>query len=239
MARLARLALAGAVHHVMQRGNNRQAVVLDDTDRQTLMALLAEQAQLHHVELHAYVLTDNQLQLLLTPESADGVPKLMQSVGRSYVRHFNSRHGRSGTLWEGRFRSTVIQPERYLLPCMVYLDTLPVRERLVDEPLQFPWSSHGHHIGRLQDRRIAPHPMYWRLGNTPFAREAAYAEMVRGGLGSQQIDAITQAVSHGWVLGDPGFVEALRLQTARRLLPDKAGRPRKTPLSDSSKEKHQ
>jgi len=239
MARLARLALAGAVHHVMQRGNNRQAVVVDDTDRLTLLDLLAERARHHRVDLHAYVLMDNQLQLLLTPESADGVSKLMQSVGRSYARHFNTRHGRSGTLWEGRYRSTVIEPERYLLPCMVYMDTSPVRERLVDEPLQFPWSSHGHHIGRLQDRRLAPHPMYWRLGNTPFAREAAYAEMVRGGLGSQQIDAITHAVAHGWVLGDADFVESLRLQTDRRLLPDKAGRPKKTHAQGAAQENTQ
>ena len=225
MARLARLTLAGQVHHVMLRGNNRQPVVLDDTDRQTLLDMLAEQALRHRVALHAHVLTDNQVQLLLTPESADGVPKMMQAVGRSYVRYFNARHGRSGTLWEGRYRSTLIQPERHLLNCMACMDLEPVRERLADDPASFEWSSHRHHIGQLHDKRITTHPVYWRLGNTPFAREAVYAELVRGGLSAPQIEAISRAVWHGWALGDPAFVASLQQQTDRRLTPAKAGRP--------------
>lgn len=227
MARLARLTLAGQVHHVMLRGNNRQPVVWDDADRQTLLDMLAEQALRHRVAMHAYVLTDNQVQLLLTPESAEGVPKMMQAVGRSYVRYFNTRHGRSGTLWEGRYRSTLIQPERHLLGCMTCMDLEPVRERLVDEPASFAWSSHRHHIGQLHDKRIATHPLYWRLGNTPFAREAAYAELVRAGLAAPQIEAMARAVWHGWPLGDAAFVASLQQQTDRRLTPAKAGRPAK------------
>lgn len=228
MARLARLTLAGQVHHVMQRGNNRQAVVLDDVDRQTLLDMLAEQAQRHRVAMHAHVLTDIQVQLLLTPETAQGVPKMMQSAGRSYVRFFNARHGRSGTLWEGRYRSTLVQPERHLLDCMTFMDLAPVRERLAEDPASFEWSSHRHHIGQLPDKRITTHPMYWRLGNTPFAREAAYAELVREGLAAPQIEAIARAVWHGWALGDLDFVASLQQQTDRRLTPAKAGRPAKT-----------
>jgi putative transposase len=233
MARLARLTLAGQVHHVMQRGNNRQPVVLEDADRQTLLDMLAEQAQRHRVAMHAYVLTDTEAQLLLTPASADGVPKMMQAVGRSYVRYFNGRHGRSGTLWEGRYRSTLIQPERHLLDCMTCMDLAPVRERLADDPASFGWSSHRHHIGQIHDKRITTHPIYWGLGNTPFAREAAYAELVRGGLAAPQIEAITSAMWHGWPLGDPAFVASLQQQTDRRLAPAKAGRPAKASRTTS------
>ena len=227
MARLARLTLAGQVHHVMLRGNNRQPVVRDDADRQTLLDMLAEQALRHRVAMHAYVLTDNQVQLLLTPESAEGVPKMMQAVGRSYVRYFNTRHGRSGTLWEGRYRSTLIQPERYLFACMSMMDTEPVREGLCVDPSAYAWSSHRHHIGQSHDRRLVPHPLYWGLGNTPFAREAAYAELVHRGLDLPQLGAIRDAVWHGWALGDSQFVDSLQRDTARRLAPARPGRPPK------------
>jgi putative transposase len=210
----------------MQRGSGGQAVVRDDTDRSLLLDVLAEQAQSHRVSLHAYVLTDNQFQLLLTPETADGVPEMMQAVGRSYVRVFNHRYDRLGTLWEGRYRSTLIQAERHLMSCMAFLDLEPVRQGLAEDPRTYPWSSHRHHVGHCHDRRIAPHALYWRLGNTPFAREAAYAEMVRRGLTRSQCDAMARAVWHGWVLGDAAFVADLQKHTDRRLAPARPGRPR-------------
>jgi len=237
MARLARLTLAGQLHHVMQRGINGQAVVADDADRSVLLELLAEQAERHQVDLHAYVLTESQFQVLLTPETTDGVPGLMQSLGRSYVRYFNNRHGRSGTLWEGRYRSTLIQPGRHLLACMVYLDLAPVRAGQVDEANNYPWSSHRHHIGLVHNRCITPHALYWRLGNTPFAREAAYAALERGGLSAPQSDAIERAVWHGWVLGDAEFVAQLQQHTGRRMSPAKAGRPPKIPLTEPGPKK--
>lgn len=229
MARLARLTLPGQVHHVMHRGNNRQTVVLDDTDRETLLDLLLLRSDQLKVALHAYVLMPDHFQLLCTPSTADGVPRLMQGVGRDYVRHFNRRHGRSGTLWEGRYRSTLIQAERYLLPCMVFIDLDPVREGLCADAQSYPWSSHRHHAGLAQDRGITPHAVYWGLGNTPFAREAAYADLVRAGLNAQQMGAIADALWHGWALGDPEYLESLGKDTDRRLSPARAGRPRKTP----------
>lgn len=228
MARLARLTLPGQVHHVMHRGNNRQAVVLDDTDRQTLLDLLRHRAEQLQVAIHAYVLMPDHFQLLLTPSTSDGVPRLMQGVGRDYVRSFNRRHGRSGTLWEGRYRSTLIQAERFLLLCMVFIDLDPVREGLCPDAQAHAWSSHRHHVGQVQDRHITPHAMYWGLGNTPFAREAAYADLVRAGLNAQQMGAIADALWHGWALGDPGYLATLRKDTDRRLSPVRAGRPKKT-----------
>ena len=227
MARLARLTLPGQVHLVTHRGNNRQPVVIDDADRQALLDLLGEQATRHRVAMHAYVLLPDSLYLLLTPLTADGVPAMMQAVGRAYVRYFNARHGRSGTLWEGRYRSTLIQAERYLLPCMSLMDSEPVRAGLCGEPQQYPWSSHRHHVGQTPDRRVSPHPLYWTLGNTPFAREAAYAEMVHRGLDVPQMGAIHDAVWRGWALGDPAFIESLQRDTARRLQPSRPGRPHK------------
>ena len=112
MARLPRLTVPGYPHHVIQRGNNRQRIFTDDADRQRLLALLAEYAAAFQVAVHAYVLMDNHFHLLLTPETVDGIPQMMQAVGRQYVRYFNDRHQRSGTLWEGRYRSTLIQTER-------------------------------------------------------------------------------------------------------------------------------
>ena len=229
MARLARLTLPGQVHHVMHRGNNRQAIVLDDTDRDTLLDLLWARAEQLKVAVHAYVLMPDHFQLLCTPSTTDGVPRLMQGVGRDYVRCFNRRHGRSGTLWEGRYRSTLIQAERHLLSCMVFIDLDPVREGLCADAQSYPWSSHRHHAGQAQDRYITTHAMYWALGNTPFAREAAYADLVRTGLNAQQMGAIADALWHGWALGDPDYLASLGKDTDRRLSPARAGRPKKTP----------
>lgn len=228
MARLSRLTLAGHLHLVGHCGNNRQPVVLDDQDRQTLLELLLEQAVRHRVALHAYVLLPSQMYLLLTPSTVSGLPAMMQAVGRAYVRTFNARHGRSGTLWEGRYRSTLIQAERHLLPALCMLDTEPVREGLCADPLGHAWSSHRHHIGMAHERRLVPHPLYWSLGNTPFAREAAYAEMVQKGLSAQTLGALHAAVRHGWPLGDDAYLEALQRDTDRRLQPARPGRPKKT-----------
>jgi putative transposase len=113
------------------------------------------------------------------------------------------------------------------MSCLAYLDLEPVRMGLAEDPRTYPWSSHQHHVGLSHDRRITPHALYWRLGNTPFAREAAYAELVRKGLGVAQADAVTRAVWHGWVLGDPAFVADMQKHTQRRLTPARPGRPSK------------
>jgi putative transposase len=225
MARLPRLTLAGHPHHVIQRGNNRQPIFLDAADREQMLGLLYEHARQYRVAIHAWVLMDNHLHLLATPETADGLPKLMQAVGRRYVRHFNDRHGRTGTLWEGRYRSTVIESERYLLACMVYIDLNPVRAGLVQQARDYPWSSHAHYVGLRQDRLVTPHPLFWALGNTPFAREAAYAELVHTGISGQEEAAMTDATLRGWALGSPAFVGGLQDLTERRVQPRRPGRP--------------
>ncbi|MBU3739644.1 MAG: transposase [Rhodoferax sp.] len=225
MARLPRLALPGYPHHVIQRGNNRQAIFGSSEDRFRMLALLEEHARRQKVAVHAYVLMGNHFHLLVTPDTEDGLPQMMQAVGRSYVRYYNDRHARSGTLWEGRYRSTVVQTERYLMACMAYIDLNPVRAGLALSAAEYAWSSHGHYLGHRVDRLISPHALYWALGNTPFAREIAYAEWVAAGIAASHQQALTDATLKGWVLGSPDFVAQLQARTPRRVTPRHAGRP--------------
>lgn len=234
MARLPRLTVPGYPHHIIQRGNNRQAIFAERQDYEQLLALIEEHAKRFGVAVHAYVLMSNHFHLLATPEDASGIPQMMQAVGRQYVRYFNRRQARTGTLWEGRYRSTLIQAERYLLACMVYIDLNPVRAGMVSDPADYPWSSHAHYIGRRVDRLVTPHPLYWALGNTPFARDAAYAELVHAGLSMGQQQALTDSALRGWALGEPDYVAELQQRTSRRVAKGQAGRPKNpSPITGS------
>jgi len=224
MARLPRLTVPGYPHHIIQRGNNRQAISAAPADYEHLLALLTEHAQAAGVAVHAYVLMTNHFHLLATPETVEGIPQMMQAVGRRYVRYFNQRQSRTGTLWEGRYKSTLIQAERHLMACMAYIDLNPVRAGIAEDPAAYPWSSHTHYIGRRQDKLISPHPLYWELGNTPFAREAAYASLVKAGIPAHQQQALTDATLRGWALGEPDYVSELQQRTERRLSRERAGR---------------
>lgn len=225
MARLPRLTVPGYPHHVIQRGNNRQAIFAATADYEMLLSLLEEHAGKEGVAIHAYVLMTNHFHLLATPETSEGLPQMMQSIGRRYVRYFNARQQRTGTLWEGRYKSTVIQADRHLLACMAYIDLNPVRAGLVDEAGAYPWSSYAHFVGRRNDRLVTPHPLFWELGNTPFSREAAYAELVQSGVSKPQQEALTDSALRGWALGEKDFVADLQRRTARRLAKTKVGRP--------------
>jgi len=231
MARLPRLNIPGYPQHLIQRGNNRQAISTCAADGQTLLALIDENARKFAVAIHAYVLMQNHFHLLATPETAEALPQMMQAIGRRYVRYFNDSQGRSGTLWEGRYRSTVIQPQAYLLACMAYMDLNPVRHGLVAQARDYPWSSHGHYAGLRVDRVVTPHPLFWTLGNTPFAREAAYAEMVHAGVAADRQLALTQSALSGWALGDAAFIAELQTHTGRRVSRMSAGRPVRQPVS--------
>lgn len=225
MARLARLTVPGYPHHVIQRGNNRQAVFARTADHEFFLALLEEYAKQFGVAIHAYVLMSNHFHLLATPQTDQSIPQMMQALGRRYVRHFNAAQARTGTLWEGRYKSTVIDSEHYLLACMAYIDLNPVRAGMVSQPQDYAWSSHRHYAGTRMDKLITPHALYWALGNTPFAREAAYVELVRAGIAQQKQAALTQATLQGWALGDAGFVADLQKRTGRRVAKAARGRP--------------
>lgn len=227
MARLPRLSIPGCLHHLLQRGNNRQTIFTGPSDQSRFLNLLAEHAAQYRVAVHAFVLMDNHFHLLATPSDDVGLPKMMQAVGRRYVRAFNQDHGRSGTLWEGRYRSAVLDPASYLLPAMVYLDLNPVRTGRVAEAREYPGSSHAHYAGLHPIPWLTPHPLFWQLGNTPFAREAAYVERVAAGLSGAMVADLSASVLGGWALGSSAFVAQLQARTDRRLAPARPGRPAK------------
>ena len=232
MARLPRLTVPGYPHHVIQRGNNRQLIFTCVADYQRLLAMLDEYARKFGVALHAYVLMSNHFHLLATPSTTNGLPQMMQAVGRHYVRYFNDRQARSGTLWEGRYRSTLIETDRYLLACMAYIELNPVRAGMVKEPGDYLWSSHRFYTGLRADAMLTPHPLFWTLGNTPFAREVAYAELVAAGVTSEKQMLLTSSVLGGWALGEKNFIADLQKKTKRRIHRSEPGRPSKAEKID-------
>ena len=229
MARQPRLVLPGQAHHIIQRGNNRQPIVVDDRDREQFLAMLREAALTHHVAIHAYVLMDNHVHLLATPDDAEGLSRLMQSLGRRYVGWFNHRYGRSGTLWEGRFRAALIEGERHLLACIRYIELNPLRAGLLSghDAADYRWSSCSHHLGRWRDPLVTEHPLFWGLANTPFEREFAYRELLAEGLSDSQVQALTTAVFKGAPLASAGYLQVLAKGGHRPLMPRLRGRPLK------------
>jgi len=227
MARLPRLILPGHAHHVILRGNNRQAIFFSDLDRQQLLLSMAEAAGQYGVAIHAYVLMDNHVHLLLTPPTADALSRMMQALGRRYVGWFNARHRRTGTLWEGRFRAGLIEGERHLLACMRYIDANPVRAGLCAEAAQWPWSSAAHHLGLSRQALITEHELYWSMGNTPFEREHAYREFLSQGVSVQEQAQFTDAALRGRPIASEAFLRPLAVEHERVVTRRPRGRPRK------------
>lgn len=224
MARLPRLVLPGALHHLLQRGNNRQPIVLDDEDRRTYLDALRESTRLHGVRVHAYVLMPDHVHLLVTPEREDSLARAMQTLGRRYVAAFNRRHQRSGTLWEGRFRTALIESPAYFLELLRYVEQQPLREGLVDDPVDFPWSSAAHHYGRRRDPLVSEHAAFWALGNTPFEREASYRQALGQVLDASTLSRLRQHVHSGWPLLTEAGRKSLAQQLERPLAPRAKGR---------------
>ncbi len=229
MARLPRRAIAAHPHHVIQRGHNRQPVFVDDDDRRQYLAWLRDACTEHGLAVHAYVLMDNHVHLLATPERDDALSKAMQAVGRRYVRWFNRRHGRSGTLWEGRFRSSLVEAERWLLACQRYIESNPVRAGLVPSVADWPWSSHRHHVGLAVDPLVRPHPRVWALGNTPFERESAYRRLFDEAASQDEHDWLRARLLAGKPTASTDFQKRIESSHNIRLLPRPVGRPRRQP----------
>lgn len=226
MARLPRLCIPGQLHHVLWRGASGQVVFADDEDRAAFLEHLAQVAAQHRLAIHAWALMPDHIHLLLTPPDAAGLSAAMQGLGRRHVQAFNRRHARRGTLWEGRYRSTVLEAEPWLLRAMVWMDIHPLRSGAVaDGVVAHPWVSAAHYLGQSSHRLLTVPPQYWALGNTPFAREAAYRTLLEQGCAPAHVQALAQATLKGWVLGSEAFVAALQSGTPRRLQPGRPGRP--------------
>jgi putative transposase len=227
VARKPRSIVPGYPYHAIARGNNRQPVFIDDDDRRHYKSVLLEACAAHGLAVHAFVLMTNHVHLVATPSRPDSLALVMQAVGRQYVRYFNRRHGRTGTLWEGRYRASIIQEDRYFLACQRYVEMNPVRAGLVVMPEAYEWSSHAHHRGLVADQLVSPHNLYWALGNTPFEREAAYRRLFEEQLPAVEEKSLGEALVRGHALAEPEFLSRLEVQTGRNWIRRPVGRPRK------------
>lgn len=225
MARLPRLVVPFQAHHIIQRGTDRRTVFADHEDHETFLKLLGEAAKTFKVAIHAYVLMPNHLHLLATPVDETGLARMMQWVGRHYVPYFNKKYQRFGTLWQGRYRATVIDSEQYFMLCSRYIDLNPVRVHLCNRPEEFSWSSYRHHAGIASDQLLTDHALYWALGNTPFGREASYRALVDQAISASEATELSNATLKGWALGSDKFKERIEKQAKRRVSRKKRGRP--------------
>jgi len=234
MARLPRLVVPGQPHHIIQRGNDRKAIFRDTADYLKFIEWLRDASRQFKVAIHAYVLMSNHLHLLASPADGQGLSRMMQWIGRHYVPYFNHKYERTGTLWQGRFKATVIDSERYLMTCSRYIELNPVRAGMVPTADDYPWSSYQHHVGIKSDPVVTDHALYWALGNTPFQREAAYRELTEQGVNEADVAAITEATLKGWAIGSEQFKASLEKQTQRRVSKAKRGRPARPKEPDHS-----
>lgn len=200
MARQARTIIPGQAMHVMVRGNNREILFFNDADRRIYLDWLREEAKQFGSAVHAYALMPNHVHLLMTPQNADSLAKTMQSLGRRYAQYFNQQHHRSGTIWEGRYRSSLIDPD-YFLRCQRYIELNPVRAGFESSPQDSTWTSFASHIGRNAEPWLVDHQHFWKLGNTPFERQMTWATFVKEGAPHWEDRQITEALvrSKPWV----------------------------------------
>jgi putative transposase len=228
MPRHARLRLAGHPCHVIQRGVNRSICFVDDHDRRVYLSLLRGQASGNDCAVHAYVLMTNHVHLLVTPRGEAGISNMMKGIGERYVPYFNRKHGRTGTLWEGRFRSNIVQSEGYLFSCYRYIELNPVRAGMVAAPGDYPWSSYAANASTASSHLVTPHDLYLRLGASPEERVAAYLRLF-GAPTDDEIRRIREAANGGFALSDARFARQLQEHTTVPVARRKRGRPKKSP----------
>lgn len=216
MARLPRLYVPGCSHHVIQRGNNRQACFFDEMDYAVYLKKLRDASDKYQVSVHAYVLMTNHVHLLVTPSDELGMSRMMQSLGRYYVRYVNKAYRRSGTLWEGRYKSTLVDNDNYLLTVSRYIELNPVRAAMVQHPSEYPWSSYRSNAMGKAIELITPHALYQQLGDTCEQRQANYCQLFRGRIADYTLAEIREATNKAWVLGSDRFKKEIELVANRR-----------------------
>jgi putative transposase len=227
MARQPRFFVPGEVLHVVQRGNNREPIFVGEEDYRFFLDCLSQAIRQHGVVAHAYVLMTNHLHLLATPQQKASLPKALQSVGRRYVQYFNSAYRRSGTLWEGRYRATVVDSEQYLLTCMRYIELNPVRAGMVRQPGEYRWTSYHANAQGAPDLLVSRHELYDRLGQNEPERQSAYRQLFRAQLAGAEIEAIREATNKNWALGNDRFKQRIEALSGRRSDRTRMGRPAK------------
>jgi putative transposase len=229
MPRKPRFHLPGVPQHVLQRGNNRQACFFAEADYLYYLDALRTAAAKFGGRIHAYVLMTNHVHLLMTPDRDNTVSEVMQSLGRRYVRYVNKAYRRSGTLWEGRFKASLIQSEQYLLTCSRYIELNPVRAGMVKHPGEYRWSSYSANAQGAVDETLSPHDVYQSLGKTTGERQAVYRALFGHLLDPVVIADIRDAVNHELVVGTRRFKDEVEAMTNRRARMGQPGRPPKDP----------
>lgn len=229
MPRQPRFVLPGQPQHVIIRGNNREPVFYADDDYRFYLDKLQQAGDKHNCDVHAYVLMTNHVHLLVTPHQEDSLAKAMQMMGRYYVQYFNKTYNRTGTLWEGRYKATLIDSETYALTCYRYIEMNPVRAQgMADHPAEYPWSSYRANALGEANRLLVPHPMYEALGETPTQRQQAYRKLFNTLLDTKTLDEIRAATNKSWVLGSGHFKEKIATQLDRPVSPAAKGGDRKS-----------
>ena len=234
MPRRARINLPGVPQHLIQRGNNRQACFFEEEDFSVYLDWLHAAAIGTACRLHSYVLMTNPVHLLISSTSEDGAGRLMKALGQRYVQYVNRRYRRSGTLWEGRYRSCLVQDELYLLACQRYIELNPVRARMVRHPAEYRWSSYRANAQGEPAPLLQPHALYLALGTEAGLRQAAYRDLFRERLEPGVVDAIRHATNGNYALGNAKFTEKIAAMVGRRVTPGDAGRPRKAVRFDGN-----
>ncbi len=212
MARRPRLYIPGVAHHIIQRGNNREACFYEEADYKAYLTYLQESAEQNQIKIHAYALMANHVHILCTPSDEKGNGKMLQTLGRRYVQYVNHKYGRTGTLWEGRYKSTLVQSENYLLTVYRYIELNPVRANMVEHASEYPWSSYRKNAMGLDVKLVTPHAQYLKLGKTSEAQQQAYRALFRGRMANRSLEEIRDCTNKGWVLGDDRF----RLQIEKK-----------------------
>lgn len=230
MARLPRFTQAGYAYHVIQRGNNRQVIFNNDDDMAAYACWLKEYSAKCGLDIHAWVFMTNHVHLLVSPKKENSLSQVLQSLGRMYVRYFNNTYKRSGTLWEGRFKSCVVADDEYFLTCSRYIELNPVRAGMVFDPSEYPWSSYqSNALGRASSM-INPHKVYLALGESGDDRQSAYRSLFDAEIGEKLISEIRNATNKGLAVGSDCFKAQIEQNHNRRITAGKAGRPRKESL---------
>ncbi|MGB7815960.1 MAG: transposase [Methylotenera sp.] len=226
MPRRPRVIVPNTPQHLIQRGNNRQACFYADEDYQFYLEWLKEYADKAECNIHACVLMTNHVHLLVSTEKADAVGAMMKALGQRYVQYINKTYKRSGTLWEGRYRSCPIQAEAYLFSCQRYIELNPVRANMVAHPAEYRWSSYAANAQGEPNVIIKPHLLYNALGLDAEKRQAAYRELFRYELDIGLVDEIRRSTNSNYALGNEMFVKQIEGALGRRVTQGKSGRPK-------------
>lgn len=226
MARLPRFTIKDQLQHIIQLGRDGQQVFYQEQDYQYFRDCLDAATYNNWLKVHAYVLMPDHVHMLVTPGEFDSISRTIQSIGRNYVQYFNESYGGKGTLWEGRYRATVVDERDYLLVCSRYIELNPVRRGLVKNPRDYHWSSYAHNALGNDDEMISAHREYLKLGNNDNERARAYRALFKQRLSQQIVQQITDATLKGWVLGNDRFARKIEKLSGRRATQLPKGRPR-------------